>query len=306
MNIRFLQTVIWLAELRSFRVTAERMNITPAAISNRIAALEDELGFRLFERDSRDVRATSEGTRFIEGAKDIVARYDRLLEETSQPQGPEGNIRIGVLPSMAATILPAIIQTLRQRFPRIQVSVTTESSSAILHRLEQRELDVILGFPAADGQRCRVVPLGSFEMIWVAGRDYPDDADPLTRLDRLRASPVISYEVGTQNHHRLVEYMREQGFDDAVVHYSNSLATTIGMVAAGIGLSVVPAATIRAELATGALKALDIEPRFPATGYYAVCLDTPTARLAPRIAEIAAECAARFCAEVGPGIARKN
>jgi DNA-binding transcriptional LysR family regulator len=56
MNIRFLETAIWLAELRNFRITAERMNMTPAAISNRITAMEQELGFKLFDRDARDVR----------------------------------------------------------------------------------------------------------------------------------------------------------------------------------------------------------------------------------------------------------
>lgn len=303
-NIRFLQTVVWLAELRSFRVTAERMNITPAAISSRVAALEDELGFRLFERDSRDVSPTPAGARFIEGAKDIVRRYDQLLEDTSQVLGPHGDIRIGVLPSMASTLLPAIIGTLRERFPHIRVSVSTESSPAILHHLEQRELDIILGFPGIDRALYSITPLCQFNMIWVSDKDYPHDDDPLVRAERLRASPIISYEVGTQNHRRLTDYMLQAGFEEAIVHYSNSLATTIGMVSAGIGLSVLPAATISAELQAGTLRTLDVDQNFPPTDYFAVCLRTPTSRLAPRVAAIAAECAEVFCAQMGPGIAR--
>ena len=79
MNIRFLETMIWLSELKNFRATAERMNMTPAAISNRIAVMEQELGIRLFERDVREVRLTHEGMLFVEGARDIVARYGGLL-----------------------------------------------------------------------------------------------------------------------------------------------------------------------------------------------------------------------------------
>lgn len=303
MNIRFLQTVVWLAELRNFRATAERMHITPAAISGRIAALEDELGFRLFDRDSRDVSPTVEGARFIEGAKDIVHRYEQLLEDTSKALGPDGNIRIGVLPSMAATLLPAIIRTLRDRFPRVRVSVSTESSPTILQRLEHRELDVILGFPGSDHELYRIIPLCQFKMIWVSGKDYPQDDDPIVRAERLRASPIISYEVGTQNHRRLSDYLRQAQFDDATVHYSNSLATTIGMVSAGIGLSVLPAATICSELLAGTLKVLDVDQDFPSTDYFAVCLQTPTSRLAPRVASIAAECASAFCADVGQNFA---
>lgn len=305
MNIRFLQTVVWLAELRSFRVTAERMNITPAAISSRVAALEDELGFRLFDRDSRDVIPTEEGARFVEGARDLVARFDRLIEETSQATGLDGDIRIGVLPSMAATLLPTIIGSLRLRFPRVRVSVTTESSPTILQRLEQRELDVILGFPGNDPALYRITPLCRFPMIWVSGPDYPEDDDPQVRTERLRASPIISYEVGTQNYHRLSEYMRAARFEDAVLHYSNSLATTISMVSAGIGLSVLPTAAIRTELQSGALKPLKVDQDFPATDYFAVCLQTPTSRLAPRVAAIARECAASYCSDAGPTIAKE-
>ena len=71
----FLQTVVWLSELRNFRVTADRMNITPAAISNRISAIEQELGIKLFERDTRDVRLTSEGVTFVRRG----AGYHRAL-----------------------------------------------------------------------------------------------------------------------------------------------------------------------------------------------------------------------------------
>lgn len=305
MNIRFLQTVVWLAELRSFRVTAERMNITPAAISSRVAALEDELGYRLFDRDARDVIPTAEGALFIEGARDLVARFDRLIEETSQSKGPDEGIRIGVLPSMAATLLPAIIRTLRLRFPRIRLSVTTESSPVLLERLKQRELDVILGFPGNDPSHFQITPLCCFPMIWVSGPDYPEDDDPLVRTERLRAAPIISYEVGTQNYHRLSEYMRQARFEDAIVHYSNSLATTISMVSAGIGLSVLPTAAIRTELKSGALRSLQVDQDFPATDYFAVCLQTPTSRMAPRVAVIARECAASFCVDAGPAIARE-
>ena len=140
MNIRFLQTVVWLSELRNFRVTADRMNITPAAISNRISAIEQELGIKLFERDTRDVRLTSEGVTFVEGARDIIARYDRMVGDLVPSTIAEGTVRIGILPSMALTILPGIMEVLREKFPRVRVAITTDASRMVLQKLEQREL----------------------------------------------------------------------------------------------------------------------------------------------------------------------
>lgn len=295
MNIRFLETVVWLSELRSFRATADRMNITPAAISSRIAAIEQELGIRLFERDTRDVRLTNEGSTFVSGARDIIARYNRLVSEVVPQETVEGTVRIGVLPSMAMTILPGIMETLRQRFPRIRVSVTTDSSQMILNKLEQRELDVILGFHGQNEEKYRITGLCKFGMFWIANNDFQTDEQPISKED-LMLYPIISYEVGTRNHRRLVEYMPKNWFTGNIVHYSNSLATTINMVTAGIGISVIPPIVIQNELRSGVLKVLKVKQDFPSTDYFAVYLENPSSRLSPLIASIAADVSTEFCA----------
>lgn len=295
MNIRFLETVVWLSELRSFRVTADRMNITPAAISNRISAIEQELGIRLFERDTRDVRLTSEGRSFVSGARDIIARYNRLVSDVVPPQTVEGTVRIGVLPSMALTILPGIMETLRSRFPRIRVSVTTDSSQTILTKLDQRELDVILGFHGPHLQKYRIIDLCTLGMFWIANSQFQTDEGMMSKED-LMLHPIISYEIGTHNHQRLVEYMPQNCFEENIVHYSNSLATTISMISAGIGISVLPPIVIQNELRSGSLKVLSVRQAFPSTDYFAVYLENPSSRLSPLIASIASDVAANFCA----------
>lgn len=295
MNIRFLETVIWLAELRSFRATADRMNITPAAISNRISAMEQELGIRLFERDTRDVRLTNEGRSFVSGARDIVDRYNRLVSDIAPPESMEGVVRIGLIPSMALAILPGIMETLQQRYPRIRVSVTTDSSQTILSKLDKRELDIILGFYGPQTERYRIVDLCTLGMFWIANPAFPNDDTPIDRSE-LPLHPIISYEVGTQAYTRLVDYLPPNCFDENVVHFSNSLATTISMVTAGIGISVLPPIVIQNELRLGTLKVLNVHQSFPPTDYFAVYLENPSSRLSPLIASIASDTAAQFCA----------
>ncbi|GHD19150.1 LysR family transcriptional regulator [Tianweitania populi] len=295
MNIRFLETVLWLAELRSFRATADRMNITPAAISNRISAMEQELGIRLFERDTRDVRLTNEGRSFVSGARDIVDRYNRLVSDIAPPESMEGVVRIGLIPSMALAILPGIMETLQQRYPRIRVSVTTDSSQTILSKLDKRELDIILGFHGPQTERYRIVDLCTLGMFWIANQAFPNDDAPIDRSE-LPLHPIISYEVGTQAYTRLVDYLPPHCFDENVVHFSNSLATTISMVTAGIGISVLPPIVIQNELRLGTLKVLNVRQSFPPSDYFAVYLENPSSRLSPLIASIASNTAAQFCA----------
>ncbi|TRA95274.1 MULTISPECIES: LysR family transcriptional regulator [Rhizobium/Agrobacterium group] len=304
MNIRFLETVVWLAELKNFRVTADRMNITPAAISNRISAIEQELGVRLFDRDTRDVHLTREGKAFVSGARDIIARYNQLVSEIAPPLSTEGTVRIGVLPSMAMTILPRIMEVLRTRFPRIRIYVTTDSSQVILDKLEQREVDIILGFHGTDVSLYRITELCNFGMFWIAKGKFKDADVAWTRSDLLM-HPIISYEAGTRNHRRLIEYLPENSFEDNVIHYSNSLGTTINMVAAGIGISVLPPIVIQNELRTGLLKVLNVQQTFPPTEYFAVYLANSPSRLASLVASIADDAASEFCALYDNALAAK-
>lgn len=305
MNIRFLETVVWLAELRSFRATADRMNITPAAISNRIAAMEQELGIRLFERDTRDVHLTREGRSFVSGARDIIARYNRLVSDVAPPETVEGIVRIGIVPSMALAILPGIMETLRLRYPRVRVSVTTDAAQAIINKLEKRELDIILGFHGPQIEKYRIVDLCTLGMFWIADSAFPTDEEAMSRADLL-LNPIIAYEVGTQAYGRMVEYLQTNALGQGVVHYSNSLATTISMVTAGIGIAVLPPIVIQNELRLGSLKVLNVSHPFPATDYYAVYLNNPSSRLSPLIATIASDVSAQFCSLYDDALAVHN
>jgi DNA-binding transcriptional LysR family regulator len=296
MNIRFLETAIWLAELRNFRVTAERMNMTPAAISNRITAMEQELGFKLFDRDARDVRLTVEGATFVDGAREIVARYNALVGSLTPEGTLDGTVRIGLVPGMAMTLLPIIVDTLRKRFPRIRVSLTTDATLTILKKLEDREVDVCLGRAQMSRDHHRIVNLCTFGMYWVANSTSVDSTVEETLSKReLAQYPIISYEMGTHNHTHLLEYFAEYNLRESIVHYSNALGTTISMVSAGIGISVLPPVLIQNELRAGSLRVLRVQPGFPAAEYAAIYLETASSRLSSLVASIACDAATDFC-----------
>ncbi len=90
MNVRFLETFLWVARLNSFRLTAEKLFTTQASISNRIAALEEELGVKLFVRDNKGVRLTPDGDKVLEYAEQIVGRAHDLRMSLGQASGYEG------------------------------------------------------------------------------------------------------------------------------------------------------------------------------------------------------------------------
>ena len=301
MNIRFLETAVMLAELRNFRMTAERMNITPAAVSNRIAALEQELGIRLFERDSREVAVTADGAVFIEGARGIVADYGALVARVAPATAAEGTVRIGVLPSIAMTALPALLDAVRTRFPAVRVAVTTEGSRPLQQKLARRELDIVLGFAPPDSAGLRHQHLCRFGMFWVASPGGPGLDGRLTRADLVH-HPIISYEAGSPTHARTLDYLGPLA-DEAVMHSSNALTTTISMVAGRVGIAVLPPIVIQDALRDGRLRVLELEPPYPPLEYDVVWADPAPSPLPRMIAQLARATLAEFCANYDDSVA---
>ena len=168
----------------------------------------------------------------------------------------------------------------------------------VLHKLEQRELDVILGFPGSQPERLpRGQSLLIWCMFWIADGKFATDGGVLGKKD-LADHPIISYEVrNAQPCAALLEYMPRGCFEDSVVHYSNSLGTTISMVAAGVGISVLPPIVIQDELRSGVMKVLNVNPTFSIDRIFrGLSGKLLPSRLAPLIASIAAKAAADFCA----------
>ncbi|RPO33999.1 LysR family transcriptional regulator [Pseudomonas aeruginosa] len=95
MNLKFLETFVWVARLKSFRLTAEKLFSTQASISSRIAVLEDELGVKLFVRDSRGVTLTPEGDKVLAYAERMMDTMHALKQSLDTGASTQGRIRIG-------------------------------------------------------------------------------------------------------------------------------------------------------------------------------------------------------------------
>lgn len=297
MNIRFLETVIKLSELHNFRLTAEHMNITPAAISNRIAAIEQEIGAKLFRRGSRDVLLTPEGAVFLEAAHEIVDRYDRLIDELKAESSIEGSIRIGVLPSIGMTMVPDIVSALRDKFPKAKVSIRTASSLDIVECLNQGALDVALTISNSDQSPdpnvFQQIDVCSLSMNWIASANYPIGSEKMD-ADELLHHPIISYEMGSTNYVRLSKYLPYGTLKNAIIHHSNSLETTINMIDNCLGISVIPAIVILDAIKTERFRILEVHPQFPKTDYAVFFPDNSNARFVLLIASAARSVAKRL------------
>lgn len=107
MNLRFIETFLWVARLGSFRAAAERLNTTQAAVSNRIATLEAALGQDLFERMPGGVRLSPIGQRAIAPAEDLMRSAMEFRISVGRPEQLRSTVRIGTIDSIVQAWLPA-------------------------------------------------------------------------------------------------------------------------------------------------------------------------------------------------------
>lgn len=140
MQIKQLEYLVEISRRNSFNSASEHLYITPQSLSRSISGLEDELGFKIFERSSRGVRFTREGEKFLEAAKDITKRYYQAIEEIDAYQQRAQEICSGKLfvyahSVLTMSVLPSMISAFCKEYPYIDVSLLEGDSSSITNKL---------------------------------------------------------------------------------------------------------------------------------------------------------------------------
>lgn len=145
MELQQLRYVVEVADTLSFTRAAERCFVTQSALSHQIASLEREIGRRLFVRSSRSVRLSEAGQAFVEHARIALRAAERAKEDAAAVDGVvEGTLRIGVIPTVTAIDVPAVLVAYRAAHPRVRVELQVGNSDVLIRRLRQGELDIAL------------------------------------------------------------------------------------------------------------------------------------------------------------------
>lgn len=173
MNLRFLETFIWVAKLGSFRAAANQLHLTQAAISRRIASLESELGQLLFERSNRNIQLTSAGYHLLRFSNQVLNLERDLLADFQGKLALRGRVRLGIVESIVHTWFNSFISELHRTHPDIELELTVEPSRRLSDLLMQGLLDVALQTDPILAEGIRNVPVGGLKMglVIAAGID---------------------------------------------------------------------------------------------------------------------------------------
>lgn len=145
MNIQQLEYVLALHRFKSFTKAAEYCNVTQATLSVMIKKLEAELNAVLFDRKHNPIRTTEAGTSILIDCETIVAHSHLLREKTkSEPETVEGNLRLGIIPTIANALLPKVLPTILATYPKLNLEIYETTTPEIIEHLKEGSLDAAI------------------------------------------------------------------------------------------------------------------------------------------------------------------
>ncbi len=239
-----IRDLVWLLELAAVgHVTeaAAAIGTSQPTLSRALARLEDELGVRIFERLPTGLVPTADGTLVLEAARDQVARHDRLVSTLAHRRDPDtGLVRLAFLDSMATTLVPRLLQGFHAHAPGVKVVLSQEPTHHIHRDLERGAVELGLTMDRAEGHEW--LPVRRERLVVVVPPTHRLGGRRRIRLAELAEEELVTTPAGFA-HHALVEgLLVEAGVSPRVSFESADLATIEGLVAAGLGVAVVPEA----------------------------------------------------------------
>ncbi|MGB8507314.1 MAG: LysR family transcriptional regulator [Pyrinomonadaceae bacterium] len=255
MEIRQLRAFAAIAETRTFTAAAQRVHVTQAAISMQIKQLELEVGVPLFIRTPRRVVLTEAGERLIGRAHLILREHDAALEELAELTGAEhGRLRMGTASGMvSADPLPSILKELKRRHKHAEISVTSGTSEQLVKHILAGELDLaFVSLPVA-ARNVETEILNHDQLVAIASPRHALAKQRVVSAFSLAGEKLILGERGGNTRRLIDEFFAEAGLKPTVAMELSRQAAIKNMVAADMGVGIVPLSTAREDVERGKL-----------------------------------------------------
>ncbi|MGZ3184689.1 MAG: LysR substrate-binding domain-containing protein [Telluria sp.] len=254
MDLRQLRYFVAVAEELNFTRAAERLHIGQPPLSHAIRVLEEDVGAQLFERTKRWVRLTEAGTLFLQDAYRILAMADQAAETARRAQrGEAGELRIGFTFSTPFTPLFAkVINDYRGAYPAVKLTLFEGATLRQLDGLAQRTLD--LGFLRPPElpipETIELTTLRNDPLLVVLPEHHPLAAKKKVAMKDLAGLPFVMYprDAGTGIYPLILRLARAAGYTPHIAQEAGEASTIIGLVAAGCGVSLLPASFDRIRM----------------------------------------------------------
>lgn len=241
MEIHQIRYMCAVAETGSFTRAAAREHVAQPSLSQQIIKLEGELGAKLFHRFHNQVRLTEFGKAFYTRALDILRAVSSIKYEIHDMAGiARGLVRIGVIPTVAPYLLPKILPSFSKKFPDVHIVINEDITPVLIQKLQETMIDMaIVALPIQGAELVRQ------ELLWerlyaVVPCDHALGKSDSACLKDVLAEPFLLLKEGHCFRDTVIAACKRVRIAPNIVFESGQFPTILGMVAAGMGVSIVP------------------------------------------------------------------
>jgi DNA-binding transcriptional LysR family regulator len=241
-SLRQLRCLRAVADELHFGRAAARLGMSQPALSVQIRQLERAVGVRLLDRHTRSVALTDAGRALDEAARRVLRDVEAAVEAVRQVHaGQVGVLRVGFGPTLMLSTLAHAVRTYRLRFPQVRVELRELTTTDQVQALLRGDLDVGFVRGAEADPRLHVERFACEPLVIAMHRDHPLAAARVP-LPALAREPWVLFPraIAPQLHEHVIRLCREAGFTPNVVQESREVYTTVGLVGAGVGVTIVP------------------------------------------------------------------
>ncbi|HWU52870.1 MAG TPA: DNA-binding transcriptional regulator OxyR [Tahibacter sp.] len=246
MNLRDLRYLVALAEHKHFGRAADASFVSQPTLSTQIKKLEDELDVALVERTPRKILLTEVGREIAARARHVLDEVEQIKAIARRTKDPEsGTLRLGIFPTLGPYLLPHLVPGLRERFPRLELLLTEEKTETLLARLREGRLDAaLLALPLHDDQLHAEVLFDEPFLLAVPTQHRLAKRKALA-VDDLESESLLLLEDGHCLRDQALDVCQLAGASERDGFRATSLETLRQMVAANVGITLLPMLAVR-------------------------------------------------------------
>lgn len=242
LTIRQLRAVITVADAESFTGAAKRMRVAQSSLSRSVADVERLVGGRLFERTTRSVELTPLGVDFVRVASVILEGHETGMRHIGGLlDGSRGSVRLATLPSLAATLLPPIVAGFRRRFPAVDVRIVDALLDEVLDHVRTGDVDLAITVIEKDHRGTTFRELANDRFFCVFPKGHRLGAAVEVSWPELEGEDFIDFGTSSSVRRHVDRALEQSSVTTRSVTEARNVAAVGGLVAAGLGVSAVPA-----------------------------------------------------------------
>lgn len=252
MNIRALQYLVTLSEMRHFSKAAEACHVSQPTLSTQVRKIEEELGVQLVERSPRRVMMTQVGREVVERARAVLNEVEAMHQISRQSRDPgTGVFKIGIFPTLAPYLLPHVIPGIRRRFPKLTLQLFEEKTEDVLRLLGQGRLDAgLVALPIPEElTQLEVRVLFEEQFVLAMPDTHPLAKKRRIRVEDLRNQELLLLEDGHCLRDQALEVCQMVGAEEKMDFHATSMETLRQMVAANTGITLMPCLAVKPPVA---------------------------------------------------------